>query len=141
MRDAALEIAAALAALAGLVHAMLGETRVFPRATIEPAWVRRLMRAVWHCGSVAWIGGAVLLAVAPTFAGDGPRRWIIFVSVAVYGSAAIGNAIATRGRHFGWMVLAAVVVLTLAGILEHDPEKWAPVFGRDHAPPTCSSEP
>jgi hypothetical protein len=122
MRDAALEIAAALAALAGLVHAVLGETRVFPRATIERS-------------------GIALLAVAPTFAGDGPRRWIIFVSVAVYGSAAIGNAIATRGRHFGWMVLAAVVVLTLAGILEHDPEKWAPVFGRDHAPPTCSSEP
>ena len=116
MRDVALEIAAALAVLAGLVHTVLGETKVFPRATIEPTWVRRLMRAVWHCLSVAWIGGAVLLAAAPTFTADGARRWIIFVSVAVYGSAAIGNAVATRGRHFGWMVLAAVVVLALAGI-------------------------
>jgi hypothetical protein len=116
MRDAALEIAAALAVLAGLVHAVLGETKVFPRAIIEPAWAGRLMRAVWHCVSVAWIGGAVLLAAAPTFATDAARPWIIVVSVAVYGSAAIGNAVATRGRHFGWMVLGAVVVLTLAGI-------------------------
>jgi hypothetical protein len=21
-------------------------------------------------------------------------------------------------------------------VLEHDPEKWTPVFGKDHAPPT-----
>jgi hypothetical protein len=40
----------------------------------------------------------------------------VVVLVAVYGSAAIGNAVATRGRHFSWMVLSAVVVLTLIGI-------------------------
>jgi hypothetical protein len=24
-------------------------------------------------------------------------------------------------------------------LLEHDPEKWIPVFGKDHAPPKCQS--
>jgi hypothetical protein len=55
------------------------------------------------------------LIATPSFAGDA-RRWVILTLVAVYGSAAIANALATRGRHFGWMVLSAVVVLALAGI-------------------------
>ena len=115
MRDAALQIAGVLAILAGLVHGVLGETKVFARVQIEPPWARRLLRAVWHCGVVAWIGGGVLLIAAPTFASEAARHWVIFVLVAVCGSAAIGNAVASRGRHFGWMVLSAVVALTLAG--------------------------
>ena len=115
MRDLALEMSGILAIFAGLIHGVLGETKVFSRARIDPPWASRLLRAVWQCGAVAWIGGGVLLIAAPSF-GSGARHWIIFVFVAVYGSAAIGNAIASRGRHFGWMVLSAVVALTLAGI-------------------------
>jgi hypothetical protein len=33
----------------------------------------------------------------------------------VFGLAALGNALATRGRHFGWLVLSAVVGLAVAG--------------------------
>ena len=116
MRDMALEIAGLLAVLAGIVHGVLGETRVLARAQIEPRWARRLVRIVWHNGVIAWVGGGVLLIAAPSFASDAARHWIIAVLVAVYGSAAIGNAIVTRGRHFGWMVLSAVVVLALVGI-------------------------
>jgi len=116
MRDVALQMGGALAVLAALVHGVLGETKVFARAQIEPRWVRRLMRVVWHTGVVAWIGGGILLIAAPSFGSEGARRWLIAVLAAVYGCAAIGNAVATRGRHFGWMVFSAVVVLTLAGI-------------------------
>ncbi len=116
MRDVTLQIAGVLAILAGLVHGVLGETKVFPRAQIEPPWARRLLRIVWQCGAIAWIGGGALLMAAPSFASEDARRWVILVLVAIYGSAAIGNAVATRGRHFGWMVLSAVVVLALAGI-------------------------
>jgi len=116
MRDLALEIAGVLAIAAGLIHGVLGEMRVLARAQIEPRWTRRLVRAVWHNGVVAWLGGGVLLIVAPSFGSDSARHWMIGVLAAVYGSAAIGHALATRGRHFGWMVLSAVVVLMLAGI-------------------------
>jgi len=116
MRDVALQLAGVLAVAAALVHGVLGETKVFARATIEPRWVRRLVRIVWHCGVVAWIGGGVLLVAAPSFGADSARYWLVGVLAAVYGSAAIGNAIASRGRHFGWMVLSAVVVLALVGI-------------------------
>ena len=116
MRDIMLQMAGGLAILAALLHGVLGETVVFPRARIDPPWVLTLMRAVWHCGVVAWLGGGALLMAAPSFDSDRARRWIIFVVVAIYGSAAIGNAIATQGRHFGWIVLLAVVILTLVGI-------------------------
>jgi len=33
----------------------------------------------------------------------------------VFAFGALGNAIATRGRHFGWMVFSAVVALAVAG--------------------------
>ena len=116
MRNMALEIAGVLAVLAGVIHGVLGETKVFPRAQIEPRWTKVLVRAVWHNGALAWIGGGVLLIAAPSFGSDAARHWLIAVLVAVYGSAALANAIATRGRHFGWMVLGAVVVLTLIGV-------------------------
>ncbi len=116
MRDLALQLAGALAVAAAIVHGVLGETKVFPRARIDPPWAKRLMRVVWHCGAVAWIGGGALLLAAPSFASDSARRWIVVVLAAVYGSAAIGNAVANRGRHYGWAVLSAVVVLALAGI-------------------------
>jgi hypothetical protein len=116
MRDIALQLAGALAILAALAHGVLGETVVFPRARIDPPWVMALVRVVWHCLSVAWIGGGVLLIATPSFATDGSRRWLVAVLAAVYASAALGNAVATGGRHFGWMVLSAVVVLALIGI-------------------------
>ena len=115
MRDVALEIAGALAVLAGVIHGVLGETKVFPRSQIEPRWIKVLVRGVWHNGALAWIGGGILLIAAPSFGSDAARHWLVAVLAAVYGSGALANAIATRGRHFGWMVLGAVVVLTLIG--------------------------
>jgi len=35
--------------------------------------------------------------------------------IGVFGFSACANAWATRGRHFGWMALTAVVVMTVAG--------------------------
>jgi hypothetical protein len=33
----------------------------------------------------------------------------------VFGFSAFANAWATRGRHFGWMALSAVVIMAVAG--------------------------
>ncbi|HUD85823.1 MAG TPA: hypothetical protein VMR17_05190, partial [Xanthobacteraceae bacterium] len=38
------------------------------------------------------------------------------------------------GNHQG-----GAVVTRRERCLEHDPEKWTPVFGKDHAPPKCQS--
>ena len=115
MRDLLLQCSGVAAIASALIHGILGETRVFARATIQPARLRTLIRLVWQAGAVAWIGGGVLLIAAPWMASEPARHWIIVTMACVFAFAALGNALATRGRHFGWMALSAVVALAVAG--------------------------
>jgi hypothetical protein len=114
MRDVLLQCAGLAAIAVALIHGVLGETKVFARATIEPRGLRTLIRLVWQAGTVAWIGGGVLLLAAPWMASE-PARQIVVTTACVFGFAAAANAWAMRGRHFGWMALSAVVALAVAG--------------------------
>jgi len=115
MRDVLLQTAGLAAILVALIHGWLGETKIFARAKIEPERLRLLIRLVWQASTVAWIGGGVLLIAAPWMASDLARHWIIGTMAAVFAFGAAGNAFATRGRHYGWLALSAVVVLAVAG--------------------------
>ena len=112
MRDLLLQCSGFAAIAVALIHGVLGETKVFAHATIEPPRLRKLIRLVWQ---TAWIGGGVLLIAAPSMASEPARHWIIFTLAVVFGFAALANAWALRGRHFGWMALSAVVALAVAG--------------------------
>ena len=83
-----------------LIHGVLGETKVFARATIQPESLRTLIRLVWQAGTVAWIGGGVLLIAAPSIGSESARHWIVVTIVAVYAFAAAANAWWSRGRGF-----------------------------------------
>ena len=115
MRDLLLQCSGLAAIAAALIHGVLGETKVLPRATIEPKRLRTLIRLVWQAGTVAWIGCGVLLMAAPWMASEPARHWIVVTLACVFAFGALANALATRGRHFGWMVLSAVVALAVAG--------------------------
>jgi hypothetical protein len=115
MRDLLLQCSGIAAIVVAIIHGVLGETKVFARATIEPPRLRTLIRLVWQAGTVAWIGGGVLLIAAPWMASEPARHWIVATLVGVFAFAALANALATRGRHFGWMALSAIVVLAVAG--------------------------
>jgi hypothetical protein len=115
MRDLLLQCSGVAAIAVALIHGVLGETKVFARATIEPPRLRKLIRLVWQAGTVAWIGGGVLLIAAPSMASDPARHWIIATLAAVFAFAAFANAWAMRGKHFGWVALSAVVALAVAG--------------------------
>src|SRR5580698_6658574 len=65
MRDLLLQCSGIAAIVVAIIHGVLGETKVFARATIEPPRLRTLIRLVWQAGTVAWIGGGVLLIAAP----------------------------------------------------------------------------
>jgi hypothetical protein len=116
MSDFLVEAAGVLGIAAALVHGYLGETRIFAVARIEPRRVRLLLRLVWQCGVIAWIALGALLLCAPALHSARARIAIIVASAAVYAAGAVGNAWASRGRHFGWAWLSIVVVLALAGI-------------------------
>jgi hypothetical protein len=115
MRDLLLQVSGVAAIAVALIHGWLGETRVFARASIEPARLKTLIRLVWQAGTIAWIGGGVLLIAAPSMASEPARHWIIATIAMVYGAGALANAWWSRGRHFGWMALGAVIVLAVAG--------------------------
>ncbi len=115
MQNVLLQAAGVAAIVAALIHGWLGEAKIFARVTIEPARLRTLLRLVWQAGTVAWIGGGVLLIAAPGLGSEPARHWIVATMACVFAFAALANAWATRGRHFGWMALSAVVALALAG--------------------------
>jgi hypothetical protein len=46
---------------------------------------------------------------------EAARHWIIIAFAVVFGSAALGNAWALRGRHVGWVAMSVVVLLAFAG--------------------------
>jgi hypothetical protein len=110
MRDILLQCSGAVAILVALIHGVLGETKVFARATIEPPRLRTLIRLVWQAGTVAWIGGG-----APWMASEPARHWIVATTAVVFAFAALCNAWALRGRHVGWVMLSAVVAMAVAG--------------------------
>ncbi|MCK1279905.1 hypothetical protein IVB46_32250 [Bradyrhizobium sp. 61] len=115
MRDLLLQCSGVVAIAVALIHGVLGETKVFARARIEPERLRTLIRLVWQASTVAWIGGGVLLIAAPWMESEPTRRWIVVTMACVFGFSAAANAWATRGRHFGWMALSAVVAMAVAG--------------------------
>src|SRR3954468_1818233 len=115
MRDVLLQCAGGVAILVALIHGVLGETREFAPASIEPPRLRTLLRLVWQAGTVAWIGGGVLLIAAPWMASEPARHWIVATMAGVFAFAALCNAWALRGRHFGWVALSAVVAMAVAG--------------------------
>src|SRR4051794_37017018 len=115
MRDLLLQCSGLAAILVALIHGVLGETKVFARATIEPPRLRTLIRLVWQAGTVAWIGGGVFLIAAPWMASEPARHWIVATTAVVFAFAALCNAWALRGRHFGWVALSAVVAMAVAG--------------------------
>ena len=115
MRDIILQCAGVAGIAVSLIHGVLGETKVSAKATIEPESLRTLIRLVWQAGTVAWIGGAVLLIAAPSMGSESARHWIVVTTVAVYAFAVAANAWWSRGRGFGWKALGVVVALAVAG--------------------------
>ena len=66
--------------------------------------LRRVTRAVWHLPSVSWL---LMAAMSWIIVGQTPFSPIpVYFACLVYLLSAVGNCIATRGRHFGWLVLA-----------------------------------
>jgi hypothetical protein len=115
MRDILLQISGVVAIAAALIHGVLTERKIFPRMTIEPQSLRTLSRFVWQIPTVAWIAGGVLLIVTPSMESDSARHWIVVTLACLFAFSALGNAVGNRFRHFGWIVLGAVIAMAVAG--------------------------
>ena len=116
MRDITLQAAGALAILTAIVHGVIAEWRIFATARIEPRGTRKLLRIIWQASTVDWIGVGILLMATPYLNSEAARHAVIALAVLVYGYAAIGNAVATRGRHPGWLLMVVVVGLSVSSL-------------------------
>jgi phosphoglycerate dehydrogenase-like enzyme len=68
-----------------------------------------------------------------TYYGGTPRGELGSQAIGLLGFGHIGKAIAARARAFGMRVVVANRTGVPTSQLAHDPEKWVPVFGKDHA--------
>ena len=115
---------AIIATLTGIVHSLLGERLIFrhlrestlvPSRAAPPLQVRhiRILWATWHLASVlAWALAWLMWHVAQSPTGVISHRHLVgAVAAAFLGGAAL-VLIATRGRHPGWIALAASGILS-----------------------------
>ena len=122
-RDVALALAGVIGSAVAVVHGVILErlgvrpiARLFLADERITAPVRRLMPPLLHFSTVSWFFGGLAL-IAATFWFDESARLAtgLFVgSHFLFG--AIVNLWATRGRHPGWMLMAAAIVLIAVGV-------------------------
>ncbi|WP_031371828.1 hypothetical protein [Lysobacter antibioticus] len=118
-------IAAILAAVTGAVHSVLGEILIFrhlrdgtlvPALPAPPLRVRnvRIIWATWHLATLfGWAFAGVLLQLA--LGHPMSAQLAISAIVFAYLGGAVLVLVGTKGRHPGWVALAAVAALTAAG--------------------------
>ncbi|MFT4584936.1 MAG: hypothetical protein ACI915_002882 [Gammaproteobacteria bacterium] len=56
-----------------------------------------------------------MLAAAPIYFEGGLKTSIAYIVAAIFASGAAANFWATRGKHFGWMLLAVAGSLAVIG--------------------------
>jgi phosphate/sulfate permease len=78
--------------------------------------IRKLVPVLLHFSTFAWLAGGIALIAAATWCGRDVKLAIGLLVGSLYLFGAVGNAWATRGRHPGWMLMAAAVLLIAYGL-------------------------
>ena len=80
--------------------------------------IRRIVPPLLHYSTYSWLVGGLALVIAANGAGAETRLWVSLLVGAEFLYATIANAWATRGRHPGWMLMAAAVGLIAYDMLD-----------------------
>jgi hypothetical protein len=122
-QDAALGMAGVIGSFVAVVHGILTQrlmVRPFEEFLLADkrisASIRRLVPVLLHFSTVSWfLGGLALIAAANWFGQEARLATGLFVgSLYLYGI--FGNLWGTRGRHPGWMLMAAALILIIFGV-------------------------
>jgi hypothetical protein len=123
--DAALAMAGVIGSCVAVVHGILVQRLMvgpFEEVSLGDkrisAPIRRLVPLLLHFSTVSWLlGGFALIAAATWFGPDAKLATGLFVG-SLYLFGALGNLWGTRGRHPGWMLMAAALVLIAFGVTQ-----------------------
>jgi hypothetical protein len=117
-QDAAFGMAGVIGSCVAVLHGILIQ-RLMVRPFEEffladkrmAASIRRMVPLLLHFSTISWfLGGLALIAAAIWFGHDARLATGLFVG-SLYLFGALGNLWATRGRHPGWMLMAAALIL------------------------------
>ena len=92
MRDLLLQCSGLAAIAVALIHGVLGETKVFARATIEPQRLRTLIRLVLAGRHRRLDLRRRALIAASSMASEPARHWIVVTMARVFAFGVLGNA-------------------------------------------------
>lgn len=122
-QSTALAMAGLIGSFVAVVHGILTQRLMVrpieafllaDRRTSAP--VRRLVPLLLHFSTIVWfLGGLALIAAAISFDRDARLATSLFVG-STYLFGALGNLWGTRGRHPGWMLLAAALILIVFSV-------------------------
>ncbi|MEM1140358.1 MAG: hypothetical protein AAGH45_10795 [Pseudomonadota bacterium] len=116
MKDILLYLSGGLGMAIALVHGYLGETKVVrPTAASTPA-AKRVLHAIMFLSGVYWFVASAILVATPAYVPELVRPIVVYGVAAIFISGCVANFWATRGRHFGWALLALAAGLALAGV-------------------------
>lgn len=122
-QDAALIAAGVIGSGTAVIHGILTQ-RLMVRPFVElsladnrmSAPIRRLVPLLLHFSTISWfLGGLALIAAANGLGRDARLTTGLFVGSA-YLFGALANLWGTRGRHPGWVLMAAAVILIAMGL-------------------------
>lgn len=116
----ALTLAGMIGAATAIIHGMLTQrliVRPVRRALAEQAGVsasiRRLAPMLIHYSTFGWLVCGAALMIAANITDAEARPAISLLAASQFAYAAVGNFWGTRGRHPGWMLMAAAVALII----------------------------
>jgi len=123
-QTAALALAGVIGGVTAVIHGVLVQRLMVrpieasllaePRT---PEVIRRLVPLLMQFSTFAWLLGAVALIVAARWFEPQARLVTGLLVGGLYLFGAVGNFWANAGRHPGWMLMAAALVLIVVGIV------------------------
>jgi len=119
-QDLALAIAGGIGSAVAIVHGVLTQRFVNPleglAAPILPRSIRQLAAMLLQFSTFNWFVGGLALVVTAFALGREARLAVGLLVGSSYLYGAIGNFIATRGRHPGWMFYGIALALIAYGL-------------------------
>jgi hypothetical protein len=122
-QNAALAMAGVIGGITAVVHGVLIQRLVvrpveasFLAEPRTPEAIRRLVPLLMQFSTFAWLLGALALIVAARWFEPQARLVTGLLVGSLYLFGALGNFWATDGRHPGWMLMAAALVLIAVGV-------------------------
>lgn len=122
-QDTALTLAGAIGSTVAILHGVLIQrlmvkplTDLLAGARVS-ATIRRLVAPLLHFSTAVWLVGGLALIAAASGLHPHARLATALLVGTTYLYGAIGNLWATRGRHPGWILMAAALGLIAFGAM------------------------